>query len=110
MKKISFISLILLVIIVLASTPVTGRAAEPIKVGVTEPLSGTFKNIGERYLEGVQYAAKVLNQQGGVLGRMIEVIPIDSELKPDVVTRKATALILKDQVKYFCHVHSRRTE
>lgn len=102
MKKISFISLILLEIIVLASFPVSGRAAEPIKLGVTEPLSGTFKNIGERYLEGVQYAAKILNQQGGVLGRMIEVIPIDSELKPDVATRKATALILKDQVKYFC--------
>jgi branched-chain amino acid transport system substrate-binding protein len=30
------------------------------------------------------------------------VIPIDSELKPDVATRKATALILKDQVKFFC--------
>ena len=69
---------------------------------MTEPLSGTFKNIGDRYLEGVQYAAKVLNRQGGVLGRMIEVIPIDSELKPDVATRKATALILKDQVKFFC--------
>jgi branched-chain amino acid transport system substrate-binding protein len=102
MKKISFIFMILLVIILLASFPVTGRAAEAIKLGVTEPLSGTFKNIGERYLEGVQYAAKVLNQQGGVLGRMIEMIPIDSELKPDVVTRKSTALILKDQVKYFC--------
>ena len=102
MKKVSFIFLILLEIIVLASFPATGRAAEPIKLGVTEPLSGTFKNIGERYLEGVQYAAKILNQQGGVLGRMIEVIPIDSELKPDVATRKATALILKDQVKYFC--------
>jgi branched-chain amino acid transport system substrate-binding protein len=102
MKKISFIFMILLVIILLASFPVTGRAAEAIKLGVTEPLSGTFKNIGERYLEGVQYAAKVLNQQGGVLGRQIEVIPIDSELKPDVVTRKSTALILKDQVKYFC--------
>jgi branched-chain amino acid transport system substrate-binding protein len=94
--------LILLAVILLASFPVTGRSAETIKLGVTEPLSGTFKNIGERYLEGVQYAAKVLNQQGGVLGRQIEVIPIDSELKPDVVTRKSTALILKDQVKYFC--------
>ena len=102
MKKLSLVSLILLEIIVLASFPSTGRAAEPIKLGVTEPLSGTFKNIGERYLEGVQYAAKVLNQQGGVLGRQIEVIPIDSELKPDVVTRKSTALILRDQVKYFC--------
>jgi len=102
MRQFTFASLILLAVILLASFPVTGRAAETIKLGVTEPLSGTFKNIGERYLEGVQYAAKVLNQQGGVLGRQIEVIPIDSELKPDVVTRKSTALILKDQVKYFC--------
>ena len=102
MKHFSFVSVILLAVIVLVSLPATGRTAETIKLGVTEPLSGTFKNIGERYLEGVQYAAKVLNQQGGVLGRQIEVIPIDSELKPDIVTRKSTALILKDQVKYFC--------
>ena len=102
MKKISSMSLIILAILLLASFPISGQAAEPIKLGAIEPLSGTFKNIGDRYLEGVQYAAKVLNRQGGVLGRQIEVIPIDSELKPDVATRKATALILKDQVKFFC--------
>ena len=102
MKKMSSFYVILLSIILSVPLSGSGYAAEPIKLGVTEPLSGTFKNIGERYLDGVQYAAKVLNQQGGVLGRKIEVIPIDSELKPDVATRKATALILKDQVKYFC--------
>jgi len=102
MKKMSIFYVILLSIVLSAPLSGSGYAAEPIKLGVTEPLSGTFKNIGERYLDGVQYAAKVLNQQGGVLGRKIEVIPIDSELKPDVATRKATALILKDQVKYFC--------
>ncbi|MCJ7786133.1 MAG: ABC transporter substrate-binding protein, partial [Desulfobacterales bacterium] len=102
MKKICSMSPIILAILLLASFPIAGQAAEPIKLGVTEPLSGTFKNIGDRYLEGVQYAAKVLNRQGGVLGRQIEVIPIDSELKPDVATRKATDLILKDQVKFFC--------
>lgn len=102
MMKKSFPVCIMLTILLLASFPVLGQAAEPIKLGVVEPLSGTFKNIGNRYLEGVQYAAKVLNRQGGVLGRQIEVIPIDSELKPDVATRKATALILRDQVKFFC--------
>jgi len=102
MKTISSMFLIILASILLASFPDSGQAAESIKLGVTEPLSGTFKNIGDRYLEGVQFAAKVLNREGGVLGRKIEVIPIDSELKPDVVTRKATALILKDQVKFFC--------
>jgi len=78
------------------------QAAEPIKLGVCEPLSGTFKDIGDRYLEGVEYAAKVINEQGGLLGRKVKVIPIDTELKPDVATRKATKLILKEKVKYFC--------
>jgi len=78
------------------------QAAEPIKLGVCEPLSGTFKDIGDRYLEGVEYAAKVINEKGGLLGRKVKVIPIDTELKPDVAIRKATKLILKENVRYFC--------
>jgi branched-chain amino acid transport system substrate-binding protein len=90
-----FLSLIL-------GLPLGVLAADTIKIGVTEPLSGTFKDIGDRYLDGVQYAAKTLNESGGLLGKKVEVIPIDSELKPDVATRKAQALILKDDVKFFC--------
>ncbi len=77
-------------------------AAKAIKLAVMEPLSGTFKDIGDRYLEGVQYAAKVLNAQGGINGQKVEVIPVDSELKPAVATVKATKLILTQGVKYFC--------
>jgi len=77
-------------------------ADDTIKIGATEPLSGTFKDIGERYLDGVVYGAKVINESGGLLGKKVEVIPIDSELKPDVATRKAQNLILKDGVKFFC--------
>ena len=79
-----------------------GLRRTPSSSGAVEPLSGTFKDIGERYLEGVQYAAKTLNESGGLLGKKVEVIPIDSELKPDVATRKAQNLILKDGVKFFC--------
>lgn len=77
-------------------------AADTIKLAVMEPLSGTFKDIGDRYLEGVQYAADVLNAKGGINGMPVEVIPVDSELKPAIATNKATKLILKDKVKYFC--------
>lgn len=91
---------VLMVAVVFVSA--SAQAAETIKIGVCEPLSGTFKDIGERYLEGVEYAVKVINEQGGLLGRKVEVIPIDSELKPDVASRKATKLILKDNVRYFC--------
>jgi branched-chain amino acid transport system substrate-binding protein len=75
---------------------------DTIKLGATEPLSGTFKDIGERYLDGVVYAAQIINESGGLLGKKVEVIPIDSELKPDVATRKAQAMILRDGVKFFC--------
>jgi branched-chain amino acid transport system substrate-binding protein len=91
-----------LAIVLMLTLPVVAAAKDTIKLGSTEPLSGTFKDIGERYLEGVQYAAKVINESGGLLGKKVEVIPIDSELKPDVATRKAQALILKDEVKFFC--------
>lgn len=92
----------LLALSVLAMSALPAAAADTIKLGVTEPLSGTFKDIGERYLEGVQYAVDVINRSGGLLGKKVEVIPIDSELKPDVATRKAQNLILKDEVKFFC--------
>ena len=82
--------------------PVPAAAQDTIKIGATEPLSGTFKDIGERYLDGVVYAVKIINESGGLLGKKVEVIPIDSELKPDVATRKAQNLILKDGVKFFC--------
>lgn len=82
--------------------PVCAPAADDtIKIAAMEPLSGTFKDIGERYLEGVVYAVKVINESGGLLGKKVEVIPVDTELKPDVATRKAQNLILKDGVKFF---------
>src|SRR5512139_1221037 len=91
-----------LAVALMLAIPVLAAAQGTIKLGATEPLSGTFKDIGERYLEGVQYAAKVINESGGLLGKKVEVVPIDSELKPDVATRKAQAMILKDDVKFFC--------
>ena len=47
------------------------RGSDTIKIGVMEPLSGTFKDIGDRYLEGVQYAAKIINESGGLLGKKV---------------------------------------
>jgi branched-chain amino acid transport system substrate-binding protein len=82
--------------------PWSVRAAEDtIKLGAIQALSGTFKDIGERYLEGAVYAAQVINEQGGLLGKKVEVIPIDSEFKPDVATRKVQEQIMKEGVKFF---------
>ncbi|MBW2636158.1 MAG: ABC transporter substrate-binding protein [Deltaproteobacteria bacterium] len=100
MKKKVF--LIFTVFMVAFCFAATSLAADTVKIAVMEPLSGSFKDIGDRYYEGVEYAVKVINGQGGLLGKMLESIPVDSELKPDVATRKATKLMLKDEVKFFC--------
>jgi len=102
MRKKILVAVSIFFMAVMLGMPMGTMAAEDtIKIGVTEPLSGTFKDIGERYAEGVTYAAKVINESGGLLGKKVEVILIDSELKPDVATRKAQNLILKDGVKFF---------
>ena len=102
MKKRLVYGLCFLSMVLILGLPVCATAEDTIKLGVTEPLSGTFKDIGERYLDGVNYAVKVINDGGGILGKKVEVVPIDSELKPDVATRKAQNLILKDGIKFFC--------
>ena len=101
MKRHLFKNLALLAISSVLLGALNSMAADTIKLAEMEPLSGNFKDIGERYLEGVQYAAEVINANGGLLGKKVEVIPVDSELKPDIATRKATKLILKDKVKFF---------
>lgn len=93
--------IILVALMTFFAAPTTW-AADTIKLGVLEPLSGTFKDTGDRYLEGVQYAAEVLNANGGINGMKVEVIPVDSEFKPAIAVNKATKLILKDGVKFFC--------
>ncbi len=102
MKKKLVYGLCFLSMILMMSLSDYALAEDTIKLGAVEPLSGTFKDIGERYLDGVKYAVETINKSGGLLGKKVELLPVDSELKPDVATRKAQNLILKDGVKFFC--------
>ncbi len=99
MRKIVIACLALAMGLVLASG---AWAKDTIKLAVMEPFSGNFKDIGDRYAEGVEYAAEVINAHGGINGQKVEVIKVDSELNPAVATRKATKLILQDGVLHFC--------
>ena len=50
---------------------------EPIRVGAVYPLTGSEDEGGVDELRGVELAAQLVNQDGGVGGRPIEVVPID---------------------------------
>jgi branched-chain amino acid transport system substrate-binding protein len=70
----------------------------PVKIGILEPLSGSAKYIGEGFVASDRFAADAVNRAGGVLGRKLEIVPADSELKPDVATRRANDLVLGEKV------------
>ncbi len=72
----------------------------PIKLGAIEPQSGPVKYIGDATTTGFRFAAERINAAGGVLGRKVEIVVADSELKPDVATRRANDLVLGDKVDF----------
>lgn len=69
------------------------RAADAIKVGMLFPQSGGAGDDGQRVTRAVQVMAELINQQGGVMGRPIEVIVRDDESTPAVGVAKANDLI-----------------
>ena len=74
------------------------QAADPIKVGVVTPLSGTYAPIGKQVRWGAELAVKEINAAGGVNGRPFELLFEDEEANPPVAVRKAEKLLQQDKV------------
>jgi branched-chain amino acid transport system substrate-binding protein len=72
-----------------------GQAPEPKvwKVGLEGPLTGSQSDVGIGMLEGAQLAAQEINAAGGVLGRQVEIIPIDDAADPTVGVAAANEAI-----------------
>jgi len=57
-------------------------AADTIKIGYIDPLSGTFANVGEQGLHTLQMLIEDLNAKGGANGQKYELVPLDSKANP----------------------------
>lgn len=78
--------------------PYIARAADPIKVGVLQPLSGGLENLGQQGVQGTQLAIEEANEAGGVLGRPFELVIADDRTDPKTAVERARELIQRDQV------------
>lgn len=70
----------------------TGTAST-LRIGLEAPLSGSQSELGEGMLRGAELAAVELNAQGGVLGKSVEIVPIDDEADPAVAQTAAQAAV-----------------
>ncbi|MDT7952788.1 MAG: ABC transporter substrate-binding protein [Acetobacteraceae bacterium] len=67
-------------------------AADPVKVGVIFPLSGGAGRQGQGVVDAIKAMASMINANGGVLGRQIELEVRDDESTPAVGVSKANEL------------------
>ena len=73
-------------------------AQEPIRIGVTQPLTGAFAASGNYVAQGAKIAEEVINASGGVLGRKIQLVVEDNKSNPTEAVATAEKLIAKDKV------------
>jgi branched-chain amino acid transport system substrate-binding protein len=86
----------------LAATALTAPAlaADPIKIGVVTPLSGTYSPIGQQVRWGLELATKEVNAAGGIAGRQVQLIFEDEEANPSVAVQKAEKLFEVQKVDF----------
>ncbi|GMG84945.1 ABC transporter substrate-binding protein [Paralimibaculum aggregatum] len=68
-------------------------AEDPIKVGVIFPLSGGAGPQGQHVSGAIEAMAAIVNDNGGVMGRPIEILIRDDESTPAVGVSRASELI-----------------
>jgi branched-chain amino acid transport system substrate-binding protein len=57
-------------------------AQETVKIGYIDPLSGGGASVGEVGLKTFQFLADELNAKGGILGKKVEIVPLDNKTNP----------------------------
>ncbi len=72
--------------------------SSPIKIGSLTPLSGGGAPYGPEKAKAHRAVVDLVNANGGVLGRKIELISENSETNPEAAVRAARKLIDADQV------------
>ncbi len=95
--------------LLLAAAPLAlaaGLAAEafaenkPLVIGLTSDASGQYANSGASDRRGMLMAIEEFNAKGGVLGRRIETVHIDTETTPATGSRVAERMISQHKVGF----------
>ena len=81
-----------------ADTTAAAASGDVIKIGCPQPLTGTNALVGDTTVKAAQLAVKQINEQGGLLGRQVELVVYDDQASPEEAVKIATKLIEVDKV------------
>ena len=76
------------------------NSGQPIKIGFTVSLTGSFASGGTEILEGYRTWQQVVNNAGGILGRQVQLIYYDDQSSPTLAASLYEKLITVDKVQF----------
>jgi branched-chain amino acid transport system substrate-binding protein len=76
----------------------TAASSEPIKIGASLPLTGDFAEPGVAAQQGYKIWQELVNKDGGLLGRQVELVIKDDQSDQNVIVSDYNALIQKEKV------------
>ena len=83
-----------------AESSASASGAKPILIGITADASGQYANSGDSDKRGIIMAIQEFNDKGGLLGRPIKWVHIDTETTPATGSRVAERMIKQDKVGF----------
>jgi branched-chain amino acid transport system substrate-binding protein len=84
--------------LVLLGTTGPAPAQNPIRIGASLSLTGTYAKLGQYQREGYEYCASEVNDKGGLHGRKVEFVVYDDQSNPVSGVRLYEKLITEDKV------------
>lgn len=97
MGKSRFLSLVVVIVLIVTMLVGCGES-KTVKIGAIQPISGPISEFGTQTRDAMQIAVDEYNEQGGVLGKQIELIVEDDENNPDKTVNAFNKLVTKDKV------------
>jgi len=79
--------------VVLINVAYPGVHAQPVKIANLVELSGSGVTAGTMFKSGVELAAKDINAAGGILGRKVEYVTMDTQTNPGVAKALAQRVV-----------------
>ncbi len=104
MSKFRWVLLPLTVAVALVAATQVGARTEaaaakpPIKIGISLPLTGNFSEPGTAAMRGYKIWQQLINKQGGLLGRKVQLIIRDDASNQNTIVADYTRLITEDKV------------
>ena len=76
-----------------SSSDDASSSSDSFRVGLEAPLSGEQATLGKGMLKGAELAATQLNAENGILGKQVEIVPIDDAADPATGVKAAKSAI-----------------